>query len=87
MGLYFSTKTTTLGLGIRLKSAHAAQDIAGVDGALEALNSAWQAASQEIYQAQQQSQGAADNNQYQGQQQGSSSADDGVQDVDFEEVK
>ncbi len=71
----------------RLKSAHAAQDIAGVDGALEALNSAWQAASQEIYQAQQQSQGAADNNQYQGQQQGSSSADDGVQDVDFEEVK
>ncbi|MCB0515697.1 MAG: molecular chaperone DnaK [Chitinophagales bacterium] len=37
-----------------LKTAHQTQDIAGVDAAMEQLNHAWEAASQDIYQAQQQ---------------------------------
>ena len=37
-----------------LKSAHASQNTAEIDSAMEALNNAWQAASQEIYAAQQQ---------------------------------
>jgi len=36
-----------------LKEAHKAQDMARIDTATEALNTAWQAASQEIYQASQ----------------------------------
>ena len=34
-----------------LKTAHQAQDIAGIDAAMEKLNAAWQNASQEMYQA------------------------------------
>jgi molecular chaperone DnaK len=42
----------------KLKTAHAAQDIAGVDAAMAELNNVWQAASQDIYSAQQQEQAA-----------------------------
>jgi len=63
--------------------AHASRDFAGLDSALETLNKAWEAASQEMYnatQGDQQGQGGAD--------QGQSSASDAeVTDVDFEEVK
>ncbi len=41
-----------------LKTAHAAQDTNGIDKAMEALNAAWQAASQEMYQAGQDAQQA-----------------------------
>jgi molecular chaperone DnaK len=34
-----------------LKTAHGAKDIAGIDASLEALNAAWQAASEELYKA------------------------------------
>lgn len=34
-----------------LKTAHGAKDMAGIDTALEALNQAWQAASEELYKA------------------------------------
>jgi molecular chaperone DnaK len=70
-----------------LKKAHGERNIAGIDAAMGALNTAWQAASQEIYAAQQ-AQGAqpgpdansgANNN--------SSDASGNVQDVEFEEVK
>jgi molecular chaperone DnaK len=64
-----------------LKSAHTAQDIAGIDGAMENLNKAWEAASQEIYNA---TQGAGTNP---GATADAGTANgDGVSDVDYEEV-
>lgn len=42
-----------------LKKAHAAQDIGGIDAAVESLNKAWQQASQEMYQATQQADATA----------------------------
>ena len=68
-----------------VKSAHAAQDIAAIDASMEKLNTAWNAASEEIY--------AAMNEGQQGGAQAQPGADqgqaknDGVEDVDFEEVK
>ena len=68
-----------------VKSAHAAQDVAAIDSSMEKLNTAWNAASQEIY--------AAMNEGQQGGAQAQPDADqgqaknDGVEDVDFEEVK
>ncbi len=35
----------------KLKTAHGAKDLAGIDASLEALNAAWQAASEELYKA------------------------------------
>ena len=67
----------------KLKEAHKAQDIATIDSAIEALNAAWQAASQDIY-AQQQAQQA----QQGGQQAGAGNEQQPQpEDVDFEEVK
>ncbi len=72
-----------------LKEAHKAQDIAQIDAATEKLNTAWQNASQEMYQASQEAQqGAADpgaQNQDQGANDGGDNTDD-VTDVEFEEV-
>ncbi|GAB3326975.1 molecular chaperone DnaK [Marivirga atlantica] len=69
----------------KLKEAHKTQDVAAIDTAMEGLNNAWQAASQEIYQAQQAAGGAegaagADANA------GGGDATDGVDDVEYEEV-
>ncbi len=70
----------------QLKSAHKAQDIAGIDAAMEALNQAWQAASQDMYNATNQQGGQTDPNA--GGQQGNNGGKDGaVEDADFEEVK
>ncbi|WP_281616329.1 molecular chaperone DnaK [Flammeovirga sp. SubArs3] len=72
-----------------LKEAHAAQDVDKIQPALDALNAAWQAASQEMYQATGgDAAGAAGAEGAPGadQQQGGNDADD-VTDVDFEEVK
>lgn len=66
-----------------LKTAHQDQDVAGIDGAMEQLNHAWQAASQDMYNASQQSTSANDAGQGQ-QAQGAGS--DEVQDVEYEEV-
>ena len=63
-----------------LKSAHASQNTAEIDSAMEALNNAWQAASQEIYAAQQQ-QGTDGSN-----PQGAADDNSTVQDAEFEEV-
>ena len=75
----------------KLKEAHKAQDIAGVDAAMAELNNVFQAASQEMYNAQNaqggtQAGGAnfggqANNNA------GNNNGKDNVTDVDFEEVK
>jgi molecular chaperone DnaK len=69
-----------------LKEAHKNKDLAAIDTAMAALNTAWQAASTEMYQAgQQQEQPGGDQP---GQDQGGNPGTDGdVTDVDFEEVK
>ncbi|MDH5380323.1 MAG: molecular chaperone DnaK, partial [Cyclobacteriaceae bacterium] len=46
-------KTAINGALEKLKEAHKSQDLTSIDTAMEALNTAWQAASQEIYAAQQ----------------------------------
>lgn len=68
----------------QLKSAHGAKDLAGIDAATASLNAAWQAASQDMYNAQQQA--GADSNQT-GSSSGQAKSDSEVTDVDFEEVK
>ena len=70
----------------KLKTAHQAQDIAGIDTAMEEMNTAWQAASQDIYNAQQ-AQGGPDASAGAEQTADAGSNGDGVQDVEFEEVK
>ena len=70
-----------------LKKAHESKDIAQIDAAMEKINEAWKAASEEMYKAQQEAQagGAAPE---QGQPEAGSNAEgDNVEDVDFEEVK
>jgi molecular chaperone DnaK len=71
-----------------LKDAHKLQDLDRVDKASHALNQAWQAASQDMYQASQQAgaQDGAAGQQEQGGSGSSSSAGDDVTDVEFEEV-
>jgi molecular chaperone DnaK len=72
-----------------LKEAHASQDIAKVDSALEAMNTAWTAASEEIYKAQ--AAGAAGPEQAGAEQAGGQAnggaKNDTVEDAQFEEVK
>src|SRR5688572_7287294 len=79
----------------KLKEAHKAQDLAAIELASTELNNAWTAASQDIYNAQQQQGGAqsagasgqpgADAGA--GQQQSGNGNAENVQDVPFEEVK
>ena len=74
----------------KLKEAHKAQDIAGIDAAMAELNSVFQAASQEMYNAQNAQGGAQpgpDFSQQAGGNTGNNKQDGGVTDVDFEEVK
>ncbi len=73
----------------KLKEAHKAQDIPGIDAATAELNAVFQAASQEMYNAQNAQGGQqAGPQDFGGQQQSSSDNKQGdVTDVDFEEVK
>lgn len=71
----------------KLKTAHQAQDLAGIDAATAELNSVFQAASQEMYNAQAQSGGQQTSGGQSGSGQSSSAQDGEVTDVDFEEVK
>ncbi|MCO5234450.1 MAG: molecular chaperone DnaK [Chitinophagales bacterium] len=79
-------KKSTLESAIaKVKELHSAQDIAGLDAAMEALNNAWQAASQDLY-----SQGVdpnATNGADAGQQNSTNSDSNEPQDVEYEEVK
>ena len=76
-----------------LKVAFASKDLAQITPALEAINEAWKAASQEMYQAQaaeQQTQGGAGAGQQQNnsaEQENTADKANEVEDVDFEEVK
>lgn len=69
----------------KLKEAHKNQDYDGLDKAMEEMNTAWSAASEEIYKAGQEG-GAPGAEQ---QQQGANASNDGdhVADADYEEVK
>jgi len=74
----------------KLKEAHASQDITIVDAALEQMNQAWQAASEEMYKASQdqtaqQNPGAQEQGQTYDATQGQGA--ENVTDADFEEVK
>jgi molecular chaperone DnaK len=72
----------------QLKEAHKAEDLEAIDKAMEALNAAWQVASQDIYNAQQASSEAGQPGGEPTQQTQGEKGDDGeVTDVDFEEVK
>ena len=71
----------------KLKDAHKAQDIAAIDAAMNEMNTAWTAASEEIYKATQDgAQPGADDTATAGAQGGASNADN-VEDAQFEEVK
>jgi molecular chaperone DnaK len=63
-----------------LKSAHESKDLDSIDAAMEKINTAWTAASEEMYKATQEEGSAPDG------EQAESAADD-VTDVEFEEVK
>ncbi len=67
-----------------LKEAHKMQDIAKMDAETERLNQAWQAASQDIYQAQQAAEGGGPNGAATGDS--STSTTEDVTDVEYEEV-
>ena len=74
----------------KLKEAHKAQDIEGIDAATNELNTVFQAASQEMYNAQNAQGGAQPGADFGGQPQGGHSEggkQGDVTDVDFEEVK
>ncbi len=68
-----------------LKVAHQAQDITQVNAALETMNAAWTAASEDIYKAQQEGGAAAGPDA--GAQSGGQASNDTVEDAQFEEVK
>ena len=70
----------------KLKEAHKAQDLTAIDAAMNELNTAWTAASEEIYKASQEA-GGAQPGADAGAQGGSQSASDNVEDAQFEEVK
>ena len=82
----------------KLKTAHEAKDIAGIDNAMNEMNAIWQKASEEMYKnagAQGGPQGGFDPNNMgggfqggnPGQNNGNKGSDDNVTDADFEEVK
>ena len=66
-----------------LKKSYESKDLEKIDPALEKINEAWKAASEEMYKAQQNQQGQAQ----QPADEQSTDNSDNVEDVDFEEVK
>ncbi|NQZ77762.1 MAG: molecular chaperone DnaK [Ekhidna sp.] len=82
-------KTAIDGALTKLKEAHGKQDLAEIDTAMEALNNAWTAASQEMYAAQGGAEGApgADPTGGAGAAGDASNGADDVSDVEFEEVE
>ncbi len=68
-----------------LKKAHESKDLAQIDSAMETINEAWKAASEEMYKAEQEAGAGAQQEAPQGD--ASNDDTDNVEDVDFEEVK
>ncbi|MEQ9231601.1 MAG: Hsp70 family protein, partial [Cyclobacteriaceae bacterium] len=82
-------KTAINGALEKLKEAHKAQDIAGIDAAMATLNTAWQAASQEMYAAGGPTDGAQpgpDAGASEGGASNGTGSADNVSDVEYEEV-
>lgn len=83
-------KTAIEGALNQLREAHGKRDLAAIDTAMEGLNKAWEAASQEIYQAQQEAAGGAGAPGADAGAAGGAQADAGasedVADVEYEEV-
>ncbi len=69
-----------------LKTAHQSQDLEQIKTHLEALNAAWMAASQDIYQATQGDENAAQNGSNGENAHQTNTGSEGVTDVEFEEV-
>lgn len=81
-------KTNIEGALAELKTAHQARDIAGIDAGLAKLNSAWEAASQELYAATQNAEAQGGAGQAPNSNSGAANSAEGeVTDVNFEEVK
>jgi molecular chaperone DnaK len=75
---------------LKLKEAHKAQDIAAIDAAMTEMNTAWTAASEELYKAQQAAGGTPQpdgDGQPNAGQQNNGGGSDHVEDAQFEEVK
>ena len=70
-----------------LKTALQAQDEAGIDTAMAALNAAWQAASQDMYNATQQSDATQNGEHTEGSSDTGAGNDSTVEDATYEEVK
>ena len=71
-----------------LKKAHNDKNLSEIEKYTEELNTVWQEASQDIYQAQQNQDSSSTNEpKAQNDGQGNDSGSDDVQDADFEEVK
>ncbi len=70
----------------KLKDAHKAQDLAAIDAAMTEMNTAWTAASEEMYKATQDAQGAQPGADA-GAGASAGAAGDNVEDAQFEEVK
>ncbi|MBT0812235.1 molecular chaperone DnaK [Litoribacter ruber] len=84
-----SNKANINGALEKLKTAHQSQDVAAIEPAMEELNKAWEAASQEMYAAGQGAEGAAQGGpgaDAGAQSSGAAGSGDGVSDVDYEEV-
>ncbi|MFK7776076.1 MAG: molecular chaperone DnaK [Saprospiraceae bacterium] len=75
----------------KLKEAHASQDIAAIDAAMETLNAAWQAASQDMYAASQEgapgAEGAPQDGPTADAGDANEGSDDAAEDVEYEEVE
>ena len=72
---------------LNLKEAHKSQDLARIDTAVNELNAAWTAASEEMYKATQENPGAQAGAQDQQNSQSASGPTENVTDAEFEEVK
>ena len=70
----------------KLREGHKNEDLETIDTATNELNQAWQNASQDMYQAQQEAGGGQAGGEQGGSEQASGSADENVEDVDYEEV-
>jgi len=71
----------------KLKDAHKAEDLAGIDAAMEELNAAWQNASQEMYAATQEAGANGGATTDAGAAGGTENKEEEVTDVEFEEVE
>ena len=71
----------------KLKEAHKSQDVAQIDAAMTEINTAWTAASEDMYKATQDGGGGQPGAEGAGQQQQHAAGSENVTDAEFEEVK